>query len=330
MEQIKYYNGEQLKSLEIVEPNDIIEGLIRETSFSMLVGEEGCGKSIFAMNLALTIATAQDSFLGYKIKKNGKVIYLNNELPFGECVSRFKKMINLSKLNQSSRLQKFIIPNHFPLLLDYKLALDVKCRKEKPILVIIDCLYWTHNNQENDNSEMKNLLRELMFLRDEHQMAILVIHHTKKGVKSESMHNDHIRGASVLAGASDSIFQLRRSPDDEEIRLFKPTKLRYANDKMKKIKVLSLNPENLWFKDEGDVDEIEHLTKSKPRTNSEDRILWDAIIPKDEILRRQDLLTRCDGLGYNSRTIDRALEGAVKSGKLKKVGHGEYSIGQID
>lgn len=326
MEPIKYYNGEQLKSLKIDEPNDIIKGLIRETSLSMLVGEEGCGKSIFAMNLALAIATGQDSFLGYKIMKHGKVLYLNNELPFGECLSRFKKMIHLDNLEKTSKIDDFIIPDRIPDFSDYKIELDYKCGQMKPILVILDCLYWAHNSNENDNSEMKNILRQLMHLRDTHHLAILVIHHTKKGTKSEPMHNDNIRGASVLAGASDSILQLKRSFKDEELRLFKPTKLRYANDEMKKAKLLSLDPDNLWFVDQGETDEKDHMLQTEHRETAQNKILWDKIIKKGEAIGRDKIIQRTSELGFTDRTIDRELKSAVETKTIKKVGHGKYSI----
>jgi predicted ATP-dependent serine protease len=323
---IKYYTGKELTSLKITEPKDMVEGLIRETSMCFLVGEEGCGKSILAMNLGLAIATGKDTILNYKIHKKGKVLYLNNELPFPEFVSRFNKMVKPNSHDQTDKLQNFIIPNRFPLLSEYKIDLDAKCRQEKPILIIIDCLYWTHNNKENDNSEMKNVLRDLVSLRDEHQTAILIIHHTKKGSKSELMHNDNIRGASVFGGVADSIFQIRRSSKNEELRLLKPTKLRYGDDKIKKVKLLSLNSNSLLFIDEGETNESEHIAYPEQRETAEKSLDWKQVFKPDEVLSRKDVIKRCEGLGFTNRTIDRELKRAKDTEIIKSPKHGSYSL----
>ncbi len=323
---IKYYNGKELTSLKITEPRDIVEGLIRETSICFLVGEEGCGKSILAMNLGLAIATGKDTILNYKIHKKGKVLYLNNELPFPEFVSRFKKMVKPNGHYQTDKLQNFIIPDRFPLLSEYKIELDAKCRQEKPILIIIDCLYWTHNNKENDNSEMKNFLRDLVSLRDEHQTAILIIHHTKKGSKSELMHNDNIRGASVFGGVADSIFQIRRSSKNEEYRLLKPTKLRYSSDSNKKVRLLSFNSNSLCFVDEGETNEKEHLAYLEQKETAEKLIEWKKIFKPDEVLSRKEVVKKCESFGFNVRTIDRELKRAKNTGIIKSPKHGSYSL----
>jgi RecA-family ATPase len=53
---------------------DLIQGILREQSLTFLAGEEGSGKSITAMNLALAVAVGLHKFLGYDMMKNGKVI----------------------------------------------------------------------------------------------------------------------------------------------------------------------------------------------------------------------------------------------------------------
>ncbi len=127
------------------------------------------------------------------------------------------------------------------------------------VLIVLDCLYWSHDKKENDSFEMKELMRQLVEIRDAYKVAVLVVHHTKKGVRYETMHNDNMRGSSVFAGATDTVLMFRRSSTDESKRLLKPTKLRHGDDKMRAARLLELNPSTLWFNDLGEADESAHI-----------------------------------------------------------------------
>lgn len=323
---IKYYKGNELNKLIIEKPEDLIENLIRSCSLNFLAGEEGCGKSLLVMNLAIAIATGRDKFLHYNIKKRGKVLYLNNELPFEEFVFRFRTMINNFDKNKTELLNNFIFPDKFPPLDDYWTDLTNKCKSEKPILIILDCLYWAHDKKENDNSEMKSLMRQLVELRDVHKTAVLVVHHTKKGTNFNHFHNDNMRGASVFGSVADAVIQLRTSSKEDSSRIIKPTKLRYSNDKMRRVHLLSLNTDTLWFKDNGETEEKEHIASYTKRTTAKERIDWNDILKLGEEVQRKEIIERCSHLNLDDRTIDRLLKVAKKDKTLKVPKHGYYSL----
>ena len=323
---IKYYRGNEVNEISIKKPEDLVENLIRSCSLSFLAGEEGCGKSLLAMNLAIAIATGKEKFLHYNIKKRGKVLYLNNELPFLEFVFRFRTMINNFDKSKSGLLNNFIFPDKFPPLDDYWKELTNKCESEMPILIILDCLYWAHDRKENDNSEMKTLMRQLIELRDAHKLAVLVIHHTKKGSKFNEMHNDNMRGASVFGSVADAVIQIRTSSKEESSRIIRPTKLRYSNDKIRRVHLLSLNVDTLWFKDEGETDEKEHIAAYTKRATAKERIDWSKILKPGESVQRKNIIERCSHLNFDDRTIDRLLKEAKGDKTLKVLKHGYYSL----
>ena len=99
-----------MKLLQQPKINDLVEGIIREHALVFLAGEEGSGKSITAMNLALAVATGMDYFLGYRVAKHGKVIYLNNELHFEDFLLRFKKMMMKMQPQELTKIENFIVP----------------------------------------------------------------------------------------------------------------------------------------------------------------------------------------------------------------------------
>jgi hypothetical protein len=64
-------------------------------------------------------------------------------------------------------------------------------------MVILDCLYWAHHTGENESTEMKELMRQLVELREKRGIVNLVAHHTKIGTRSVAMHNVRWRGTNA-------------------------------------------------------------------------------------------------------------------------------------
>jgi ERCC4-type nuclease len=197
------------------------------------------------------------------------------------------------------------------------------------VLVVLDCLYWAHDKKENDSSEMKELMRQLVEIRDAYKVAVLVVHHTKKGTRYETMHNDNIRGSSVFAGATDTVLMFQRSSKEKSKRLLKPTKLRHGDDKMRAARLLELNPSSLWFNDLGEVDETDHIARqdqSSGRKTAEEKIEWLTVFGNDKQLTRKQLIERCPNI--SARTADRLIAKAVQpdNRQMVVVSHGVYAL----
>lgn len=326
---IRVFNGAEMSMMAAPKTNDIVTGLIREQSINFIAGEEGAGKSLLSMNLGIAVATGLQNFLSYEIKKHGKVLYLNNELPFGEFLGRFKTMRGHLDNPAFTELENLIVPESVPPINDYWEELCRTIEKEVPILVILDCLYWAHDKKENDSSEMKTLMRRLVEMRDRFHIALIVVHHTKKGVRHESMHNDNMRGSQVFSASSDTVLQIRRSAKDESTRIFKPTKLRHGDDAMREPRLLSLVSANLWFVDEGIANEEEHLPKQNATPGNQTArtsIDWSGVFGNDNTLTRSEIIDRCKPLNISDRSIDRQLKEACEAYVLDKRSEGKYTI----
>ena len=320
--QFELLNGLEISQMEIPQQSYLVNNLISEYSVNMLGGEEGCGKSLVAMNLAISIAVGADTWLGYGIAKHGKVLYLNNELPFPTFGWRVKTMSN--SLPAQGDISNLIAPRVVPVLSECWDSLNETCERENPCLIIVDALYFLHDRDENDSSEMKTLMRKILALRDIHNLAVLLIHHTKKGSRHVRMHNDQMRGSNVFGGITDTVLQMRRSGVDETKRIIKPTKFRHVGDEERKCRLLSLNPETLWFRDEGETNEDDHIARLEP--TAEQTIDWKEIIQQGEVVSRKEMLERCSPHRYDERTIDRCLKKAKAAGTLKVPKFGYYSL----
>lgn len=317
--EFELYNGDDIVNMEIPDQSWLVRELIPDTSVNILAGEEGCGKSLLAMDLALGVAGDVDPWLAYNVVTHGKVLFLNNELSFHSLARRLKKIGA-----GHPRLSNLIVPQFVPSLDECQEALTSLCETHQPKLVVVDCLYMSHNRDEKDSSGMKDLMRQLLKLRDDFNLAVLAVHHTKKGSRFSTMHNDNMRGTGVFGAISDTVIQMRRSSADESKRLLKPTKLRDGEDANRKCRLLSLNAETLTFVDEGETNETDHIAGDTPTAS--EQIDLKRVFQDEKTLFRGQIIQRCSAFGFSQRTIDRLIKKAIENGTLKSAGHGQYTI----
>lgn len=166
-------------------------------------------------------------------------------------------------------------------------------------------------------------------MRDQYGVAVLVVHHTKKGVRYGTMHNDNIRGLQVFSASADSYLQLRRSGQDGSKRVFKHTKLRSGNDELMRAHLLGLEGNDLWFLDEGEVNEQDHLPVQggSGRQTAEDDINLECILTLGVPMKRKDIIEKCEQFGFSERTADRCIKKETQeNGVLVQPKYGVYEL----
>ncbi len=319
---LDWWRGTEIYSMQFPKASDLVSNIFREKSLNFLAGEENSGKSILATNLAISVAVGLKHFLSWEINKKGCVFLLNTEMYFEDLAYRFKRMCGV---DPPGDLNSIFIPRQIPPFDECWDNLNQMCSEQKPCLVVVDCLYFFHNLEENDSSDMKLLMRKLQNLRDEHNLCVLVVHHTKKGSRSESLHNDLMRGAGVFGAAADTVLMMRRSQKDDSKRIIKPTKLRHAKDEHRKARLLSLEPETLWFRDGGPVNEKDHM-ESESMDTAAHQVDFQEIFGGCDAMTRQEIQGACKDMGFASKTIDRCIRFAIDEGILLKVKHGVYRL----
>ena len=319
--QFELLRGSDIATMEFPEHPFLVRDLFSEHSVNLLAGEEGCGKSLLVMNLALAVAGGAASWLNYKIAKHGKVLYLNNELGFEDFARRLKDM---SK-GFIGKLDHLVVPKEVPAIIDCWDSLEDTCRDESPCLIIVDCLYFAHDQDENDSSSMKSLMRRFLALRDRYDLAVLLVHHLKKNSRTEKMHNDQMRGSNVFGGITDTVLQIRRSDKDPTKRIIKPTKLRHVGDENRRCRLLSLNPDTLWFSDEGETNEEEHLAQPAPPA-ARRQITPEQLFGDRKEMSAKNLYLSAKPFGYSDKTVQRLVEDWVRAGQVEKVRRGTYAV----
>jgi hypothetical protein len=155
----------------LVEP-----GLLPPQGILFVGGEPKVGKSLLVANLALALASGSDR-IGFSIPAARRVLICQFELPIQQFVGRLAVM---------RRAMGTAADHH--LLVDTRATGHLLCAPQglnhflsaakaaAAEVIILDPLYSTHDQDENDTRSMAALCQSLLRLRDASQAALIVVH----------------------------------------------------------------------------------------------------------------------------------------------------------
>ena len=180
-------------------------------SFGMVVAPRGIGKSWFALALAASVSLGQDVFLGWKIHRKTRALYVDGEMQTIDLRDRIKALSGGQRMDSLDILpSEELYQAGRPVCLDdrteqsqIEAMLDaLEAEGRKPGLIILDNLSTLRRGvDENSNTETQSLVDFLVSLRHR-GYAVLVVHHTNKAGKQ--------RGASILEVPMDFIIELKK------------------------------------------------------------------------------------------------------------------------
>lgn len=177
----------------------IVPGLLKGT-IGLLIGAGSSGKSVFALQLAASVAGA-GNLLGINTgKQPRKVFYVSLEDPHDIIIRRLNELgkhINpVLREVMFSNLSIGSVENNRLDLMDAEQVKGLIELVKSNDLIIIDTLSRTHTMDENSNNSMAQFVTQLERLASGIGAAVLVIHHIAK-MQSETL-SHAARGASAL------------------------------------------------------------------------------------------------------------------------------------
>ena len=232
-------------------PNWLIEGVVPASSFCVLFGEPGSGKTFVALSMALSVA-ADHSWCG-KPTASGAVLYVAAEGLYGlpTRVEAYQTKHGLSAENIRYLGEAIDLLNQLHI---EALLATLKAEGIEPVLIVLDTLARLMvGADENIAKDMGLAIAGIDRLRQETRATVLVIHHTRKDGKTE-------RGSSALRGAADVMIESKET--DRGVK-FQCAKMKDAAPFEKAILQLELVPVGSssslaitgWFEDEADEDD---------------------------------------------------------------------------
>lgn len=299
----------------LVEP-----GLLPSQGILFVGGEPKVGKSLLVANLALSLAAGSDR-LGFPVPAPRRVLVCQFELPVPQFVSRLAIMRRT--MDSAADHNLFVdtrATGHLlsaPQGLQHFLAAAQAAAAE---IIILDPLYSTHDQDENDTRAMAALCQSLLRLREASRAALVIVHHVRKSISRYEI-GSAFRGSSALHAVGDSYVLLTRpSPQFNTVEL--RFQFRYAAPQPPRL--LELDAAALWFCAAG----APPVTTATDRRKVELADVQQALTELGAQTRYNQLrqhimtLTEC-----SKRTAQMAIASACQQGGIVRV-DGYYSLPQ--
>jgi hypothetical protein len=222
----------------LVEP-----GLLPAQGILFVGGEPKVGKSLLVANLALSLAAGSDR-LGFPVPAPRRVLICQFELPIPQLVSRLATMRRVMGAAADQNL--FVDTRATGHLLSAPQGLNhflSAAHAAAAEIIILDPLYSTHDQDENDTRAMAALCQSLLRLREASRAALIVVHHVRKSIGRHEI-GSAFRGSSALHAVGDSYLLLTR-PSPQLPTLELRFQFRYAAPHPPRL--LQFDPPTLWF-----------------------------------------------------------------------------------
>jgi hypothetical protein len=190
-------------------PGWIEPGLLPPQGILFVGGEPKVGKSLLVANLALALAAGQDR-AGFTVPAARRVLVCQFELPVAQFVCRLVAMRR--SLGTAADQNLLVDTRAMGHLLSAPQGLNhflVAAREASAEVIVLDPLYSTHDQDENDTRSMAALCQSLLRLRDASRAALIVVHHVRKSIGRDEI-GRAFRGSSALHAVGDSYLLLTR------------------------------------------------------------------------------------------------------------------------
>lgn len=188
----------------------LVEELWSEQAVGILGGEPKCCKSFLALDVAVSVASGAACLRQFPVRRSGPVLLFPAEDSLAVVRQRLQGIAAAAQVPFASLpVQVITAPS---LRLDSaadRLRLSHTIQQQRPILLILDPLIRLHRVDENDATQIGALLSYLRELQRQFQLAVLLVHHSRKDSQS-SRPGQALRGSSELHGWGDSNLYLRR------------------------------------------------------------------------------------------------------------------------
>jgi hypothetical protein len=150
----------------------VVEGLIPEASVNIAAGDSGLGKSPWAYQMGLCVASGIP-FLGHQVQQ-GTVLYLDMENGRTGILETNRSLIRHLGIPQ--------LPENFYLLTEREELFNLEqiIKEFRPVLVVVDSLRAYRPDAEQKNDNAAHMMNDLRGIARAEKAAFFIVHHIKK------------------------------------------------------------------------------------------------------------------------------------------------------
>ncbi|MFW6052968.1 MAG: AAA family ATPase [Desulfosalsimonas sp.] len=298
------FTAAELLDMEFPEPRWAVEGILPE-GLNILAGKPKQGKSIMALNIALSIAMGGKALESIDVEQGSATYFALEDTP-RRLQTRLRQTLTYCK-DKPRSLQ---LHTQWPRMGEGGLtALDNAIQKAEDLrLVIIDtyALFKPTNRGNNSNLYVEDYenINKIKRLADKHSVSILLVHHMRK-MTSEDVF-EMFSGTLGLTGAADGLLAMTKNQGNTTLHVtgrdVEPTEL-----------ALDFDPRLLSWRVLGRAEDVQ--------STQEKQLLYDALKGAGEPLSPKEM-AEMTGLKY--QYIRNKLPKLLKDGLIKKASYGKY------
>jgi len=301
---------------EIAEPDSgprwLVDGLWGASSVGVIGGAPKCAKTWLGLDLALSVATGTACLGRYVVPEPGPVLVYLAEDALVMVRQRLEGMARHRGLDLAAvDVHAITAP---VLRLDRepdRARLRATTRRLRPRLLLLDPLVRLHGIDENHAGEVAELLAYFRTLQRQHDLSVILVHHTRKNAAGGAAAGLGLRGSSDIHAFGDSNLYLRRSRD--QLVLSSEHRAAPASPPVH-LELMSSDVATIHLEVVGDVGAgSTPLFSDGPRRSLEQRVL--------ELLGPGATVTRAklrEELGVKNERLGAVLESLERAGRLSR------------
>lgn len=195
------------------EPTWLIRDLWAHQAVGLLGGSPKTCKSWCALEMALSVASGRPCLGQFEPMVTGPVLLYAAEDSPRQVRLRLEGLAQARSVDFATLDVRLILEPSIRLdLLEDKKRLESALAAHRPRLLVLDPLVRLHRIDENSSSEVSALLADLRSLQRRFEVAIVLVHHTRKANGDSG--GQALRGSGDLHAWGDSNLYLRRQGED--------------------------------------------------------------------------------------------------------------------
>jgi hypothetical protein len=228
----------------------IVDGFL-PLGFTNCYAKPKVGKSFLMISIIESIVNGDDEWQGFPISQHGNVMYLQVDTPRELWSSLYMEPMNIqNRKHELYCADMWTVPTYpFNLLQNKKDAtlfdlngnpisdpewLENQIQLANPLLIIVDTLRESHNEDEDKSGPMKMVLSALQKAAGQGRAVVLISHAKKDSPftsNSEDDMMDQNRGSTYIPGKMDMIIRMTKKEIHWKGRAVGYQKIAYERDK---------------------------------------------------------------------------------------------------
>lgn len=184
----------------------LVYGVLPRCGLAQFFGDPGCGKTPFALSLAVHVAGGRKTWFGHEVDRHGPVVYMIGEDKTG-IRNRLQAELGAHELGADLPLYFTARPGNLMDAADvatWHRAILELCPDGIALLVVDTQSRNFGGGNENASEDMAVFVHHCQTLADQLGALVVLVHHTGH------MNKDRGRGSSVMFGALDASYEVVR------------------------------------------------------------------------------------------------------------------------